>query len=81
MHGNFLYFFTNFKSSSSTTSRELRLVVDEDDNGNLVSYHIHVVFLHFFLRFNIVLAITNNSFLYASCESMTLHACMPVFMK
>ena len=32
----FLIFFTHFKSSSSTTSRELRhsrLVVDEDDNG------------------------------------------------
>ena len=26
-------FATHFKSPSSTTSRELRLVVDEDDNG------------------------------------------------
>ena len=33
----FFSFFTHFKSSSSTTSRELRqysrLVLDEDDNG------------------------------------------------
>ena len=30
LHGDY---FTHFKSSSSTTSRELRLVVDEDKNG------------------------------------------------
>ena len=33
IHGNFLYFLNHIKSSSTTTSRELRLVVDEDDNG------------------------------------------------
>ena len=33
MHGNFLYFVTHIKSYSSTTSRKLRLVVDEYDNG------------------------------------------------